>query len=197
VKHRNPYVGDPRTRQAKSKGFPARSVFKLEEIDERCSLLRASMRVLDLGAVPGSWTLYAANRVGGRGLVVAVDLKPIGLTLPPNAIAFRGDAMSQSEAPWAELAPFDLVMSDMAPNTSGSKIRDQATSFELFNCALASASRLGSRGSHFVAKLFMSNDFQAARSAVAEGYETVRVLRPEGTRQNSSEVYIVGKHRRS
>ncbi len=197
MKHKNPYVGDSRTRLAKAKGFPARSVFKLEEIDARCTILRASMRVLDLGAAPGSWTLYAANRVGSRGLVVAVDLKSIGLTLPPNAIAFQGDALSQSEAPWTALAPFDVVMSDMAPSTSGSKIRDQTISFELFNCALASASRLGSKGSHFVAKLFMSDDFQAARSAAGKAYQTVRVLRPEGTRQNSSEVYIVGKHRRS
>src|ERR1700690_1419766 len=77
VKHKNPYLADVRTRKAKLAGYPARSVFKLEEIDQRCRLLRSSIRVLDLGAAPGSWSLYAAQRIGSQGLVVAVDIRPI------------------------------------------------------------------------------------------------------------------------
>ena len=195
MKRKNPYVADSRTMLAKLKGYPARSVFKLEELDQRCALLRQSMRVLDLGAAPGSWTMYAADKVGPVGLVVAVDLKPMTQALPANVMAVQDDALSASEAAWTHYAPFDLILSDMAPNTSGSKIRDQTISFELFNCALAVAEKLGKRNSDFVAKLFMSNNFREAKSAVARAYETVRVLRPEGTRQNSSEVYIVGKGR--
>ena len=192
MKSKNPYVGDARTKLAKAKGYPARSVFKLEEIDQRCSLLRASMRVLDLGAAPGSWSLYAAKVVGARGLVVAVDLKPIGQGLPANAIAFEGDALCPAGAIWAEKGPFDLVMSDMAPSTSGSKIRDQSRSFELFSGALAVAKKLSNPNSSFIAKLFMSDNFAQAKASVAQAYRTVRVLRPDGIRQNSSEIYVVG-----
>lgn len=197
MKHKNPYVGDIRTKLAKAKGYPARSVFKLEEIDQRCALLRDSMRVLDLGAAPGSWTMYAARRVGARGLVVAVDLKPIVQPLPSNAIFEQGDAFEQQGMRWAELAPFDLVMSDMAPNTTGSKIRDQTLSFELFSRALAVARKYGKPNSDFLAKLFMSGEFAAAKSAVGSAYGLVRVLRPDGVRQNSSELYILGKQLRS
>ena len=193
MKYKNPYVGDIRTKLAKQKGYPARSVFKLEEIDQRCALLKVSMRVLDLGAAPGSWTMYAASKVGARGLVIAVDLKPIVQSLPTNAIGIKDDAFNQDGPKWIEFAPFDLIMSDMAPNTTGSKIRDQTLSFELFTRALAVAVRHGKPKSDFVAKLFMSDDFAEAKSVVAKAYESVRVLRPEGTRQNSSELYIVGK----
>ena len=195
MKHRNPYVGDVRTKLAKAQGYPARSVFKLEEIDQRCALLRASMRVLDLGAAPGSWSLYASKVVGPQGLVVAVDLKPISQTFPANTLVFEGDALCPDDAPWAKHSPFDLVMSDMAPSTSGSKIRDQALSSELFHAALDVAKVLSSPNSSFIAKLFMSGSFTEAKSAVNEAYRTVKVLRPEGIRQNSSEIYIVGKNR--
>ncbi len=196
MKHKNPYVGDARTRQAKLEGYPARSVFKLEEIDRRCKLLRASMRVLDLGAAPGSWTLYAAKHVGPRGLVVAVDLNPLVVPLPAQVITFQDDALTSDGASWLKFAPYDLILSDMAPNTTGSKIRDQTRSFELFERALAVAEKVGKPSSHFVGKLFMSDNFGEAKAAVKLAYGQVRILRPEGTHQNSSEVFIVGKDRK-
>jgi len=195
MKQKNPYVGDVRTKLAKSQGYPARSVFKLEEIDKRCALLRSSMKVLDLGAAPGSWSMYAAKVVGPQGLVVAVDLKPLTEAFPSQTVCIQGDALTPGEAEWTQYAPFDLVMSDMAPNTSGSKVRDHALSFELFMAALGVADKLSKVNSSFVAKIFMSGDFTQAKSAVERAYRTVRVLRPEGIRQNSSEIYIVGKER--
>lgn len=192
AKRNNPYIGDARTRQAKSEGYPARSVYKLEEIDQRCRLLHPGQRVLDLGAAPGSWSLYAAGRVGARGLVVAIDLKPMVQEFPPQVIAMQADAFDLDNADWVVHAPFDLVMSDMAPNTSGSKVRDQALSHDLFMHALDIAKRLARPKSHFIGKLFMSNDFAKAKASVATQYGQVRVLRPEGTRQNSSEVFLVG-----
>jgi 23S rRNA (uridine2552-2'-O)-methyltransferase len=126
-----------------------------------------------------------------------VDLKPIEQTFPTNTLKFEGDALCLEGAIWAEHAPFDLIMSDMAPNTSGSKIRDQSLSFELFSGALAIAKALSKPNSSFIAKLFMSDNFAEAKAAVAQAYRTVRVLRPEGIRQNSSEIYIVAKDRRA
>ena len=197
MKH-NPYARpDARTRAAKAQGYPARSVFKLEEIDRRVKLFAPGQRVLDLGAAPGSWSLYAAGRVGERGAVLAIDRQPIAQTFPPNVRVVEGDALTLETAALSELAPYDIVLSDMAPNTSGSKGADQARSFELFMRAVDVARELGGPGSHFVGKLFMSSDFEAARAALTSAYEKCQVIRPEGTRSRSSEVFLVGLRRRA
>jgi len=183
---------DARTKAAKAQGFPARSVFKLEEIDRRVKLLRGGQKVLDLGAAPGSWSLYASQKVGPSGRVLAIDLQEIRQAFPPNVKLAQGDALTLETAALSEFAPYDVVLSDMAPNTSGSKIRDQAGSLELCLRALDVALALGKVGSHFVAKIFMSGDFQVARKLAGERYEKCQVIRPEGTRQQSTEVFIVG-----
>jgi len=190
---KNPYAGpDARTRQAKAQGYPARSVFKLEEIDRRVRLFRGGQRVLDLGAAPGSWSLYASQKVGTAGSVLAVDLQEIRQAFAPNVTVVQGDALALDNTELARFAPYDVVLSDMAPNTSGSKLRDQARSFELFERALAVARVLGKPGSHFVGKLFMSEDFKQAERGLKESYERVQVIRPQGTRQQSSELFLVG-----
>ena len=193
----NPYARpDARTRSAKAEGYPARSVHKLREIDRRVRLFRLGQRVLDLGAAPGSWSLYASEQVGANGRVLAVDLSPIAQAFAANVEVVTGDALSLEQEALARFAPYDVVLSDMAPNTSGSKIRDQALSFELFMRALAVGEALGRPGSSFVGKLFMSGDFQAARTALAARYSKVQVIRPESTRQQSSEVFLVGVGKR-
>jgi 23S rRNA (uridine2552-2'-O)-methyltransferase len=194
----NPYARpDARTRAAKAQGYPARSVFKLEEIDRRVKLFAPGQRVLDLGAAPGSWSLYAAGRVGERGAVLAIDRQSMAQTFPPNVRVVEGDALTLETAALSEFAPYDVVLSDMAPNTSGSKGADQARSFELFMRALDVARQLGGPRSHFVGKLFMSSDFEAARAALTSAYEKCQVIRPEGTRSRSSEVFLVGLRRRA
>lgn len=190
---KNPYAGDPRTRAAKQQGYPARSVFKLDEIDRRVGVLRAGARVLDLGAAPGSWSLYASQRVGPAGFVLGIDLQEIRQKFSANVKIVRGDARDLSGAgPLAEEPPFDVVLSDMAPSTTGSKVADQTGSYELFMTALEIARAVSKPGAHFVAKLFMGPDFESAKRAVAAAYGTSKTLRPRGTRQQSSEVFIVG-----
>jgi 23S rRNA (uridine2552-2'-O)-methyltransferase len=181
-----------RTRQAKAQGYPARSVFKLQEIDQKLVLFRAGQRVLDLGAAPGSWSLYASGRVGREGRVVAVDVSEIRLAMPANVTVIRADVNTLDIQELAAFAPFAVVLSDMAPNTSGSKVSDQAQSCRLFMLALSTAQRLGQPGSSFVGKLFMGPDFQVAQRAMREQFEQVRVIRPQGTRPHSSELFLVG-----
>jgi 23S rRNA (uridine2552-2'-O)-methyltransferase len=194
---KNPYAGpDARTRAARARGYPARSVFKLEEIDRRVRLLRPGQRVLDLGAAPGSWSLYASERVGPQGKVLAIDRSEILQAFPAQVSVVRGDALELDNGALATFAPYDVVLSDMAPNTSGSKASDQARSFELFSRAVAVARELGGPGSHFVGKLFMSADFPAAKSALAASYRRCQVIRPEGTRSRSSELFLVGLEKR-
>jgi 23S rRNA (uridine2552-2'-O)-methyltransferase len=192
MSRRNPYVGDHRTQQAKAQGFPARSVFKLEEIDRRLNLFHGVKRVVDLGAAPGSWSLYASTRVGPTGRVLAIDLKEIDQAFPPNVQVVQGDALSLDSSVLAAFAPYDLVLSDMAPNTSGNKSSDQLKSAELFLRAVEVAKAFGRQGSSFVGKLFMSGEFEGARRALTEAFRQVRVIRPEGTRKQSTELFLVG-----
>ena len=202
---KNPYAKpDHFTQKAKDAGFPARSVYKLEEIDRRVRLLRGGMRVLDLGAAPGSWALYAAQKIGPSGKLLAVDLQPLRVALPPNATFVLGDALtiptssaraSAAEGAPATLAlhaPYDVVLSDMAPNTTGNRFADQARSFELFMRALAVASTLTKVGGSFVGKIFMSEDLPKARAELREHFAEERLIRPEGTRSVSYELFVVG-----
>ena len=166
----NPYAKpDAKTLEARAKGYPARSVFKLQEIDRRMRLLRAGQNVLDLGAAPGSWSLFASERVGPTGHVYAIDIKPMLQVFGENVKVLEGDALSLESEVLAAHAPYDVVLSDMAPNTSGSKFQDQARSTELFLRALEVALAHGKPGSHFVAKIFMNGDFKAGRDAGARG----------------------------
>jgi 23S rRNA (uridine2552-2'-O)-methyltransferase len=192
----NPYQrADAYTRAAKQRGYPARSVFKLEEIDRRVGLLRPGQRILDLGAAPGSWTAYAAQRVGGGGLLVAVDQRAFTVAAPARIL--RADAMAQTTLDsLVALAPFDVVLSDMAPDTTGTAIVDQARSLALFERALEVADAVSRPGSAFVGKLFMSPDFAAAGDAVRGRYLDVRTIRPRSSRASSSEVFLVGQRRR-
>jgi 23S rRNA (uridine2552-2'-O)-methyltransferase len=194
---RSPYKKPDRfTREAKQAGYPARSVWKLDEIDRRVGLLKPGMRVLDLGAAPGSWTLYAAERVGREGRVLAVDKTPLTVGLPPNAVFLQGDALDLSNE-LARFAPYHVVLSDMAPSTTGSKTTDQARSFELFMRGLAVAASLVTGGGSFVGKIFMSEDLPLARSELRKTFVRERLIRPEGTRSVSTELFVVGLERKA
>jgi 23S rRNA (uridine2552-2'-O)-methyltransferase len=199
-KHGNPYAKpDLFTQRAKAAGYPARSVFKLEEIDRRVRLLRGGMRVLDLGCAPGSWILFVAQRIGPSGRVRGVDLTPLEIALPPNAQSMAGDVFtptSEIDAFLKDLAPYDVVLSDMAPNTSGNRLTDQVRSAELVAGALDLAGRLLARGGTWVAKIFMSDEVPALRARVRAMFESERIIRPEGTRAHSTEVFLVGERKR-
>jgi 23S rRNA (uridine2552-2'-O)-methyltransferase len=198
MRGKNPYKKpDHFTVAAKKQGYPARSVFKLEEIDRRTRLLRPGMRVLDLGAAPGSWCLYAAQRVGRGGKVLAMDLKALEVALPSNVVFIQGDALSLETEALAAYAPYDVVLSDMAPNTTGNRLADQTRSFELFMRALAVAAELTKVGGSFVGKIFMGEDVPSARAELKKHFEEDRFIRPEGTRSVSFETFLVGLIRRA
>lgn len=195
---KNPYKkADSFTKAAKAQGFPARSVFKLEEIDRRTQLLRSGQRVIDLGAAPGSWSKYAAGRVGPKGRVIAIDLSPITTVMPPNVKTIVGDVLALATHDVGGEGPYDVVLSDMAPATTGTRFADQARSFELYMRALEVAEKQLKPGGSFVGKIFMSEDFVKARDATKALFDEVRVLRPEATRSQSYEVFLVGKGRKS
>jgi 23S rRNA (uridine2552-2'-O)-methyltransferase len=190
---KNPYKGgDAYTHKARQAGYPARSVFKLEEIDRRVRLFRPGQHVLDLGAAPGSWSLYVTQKIGSGGKLVAIDLEPMGIALPANAVAIVGDALALDSEAMAEHAPYDIVLSDMAPRTTGNRLGDQTRSFELYMRALEVAERLLKPGGSFVGKIFMGEDLPKAKAETRRLFDKEQGFRPEGTRKTSYEMFIVG-----
>ena len=175
-------------KRARREGFPARSVYKLQEIDRRTQLLRSGQRVLDLGAAPGSWTLYAAERVGPRGHVLAIDLQELRIDAPPNVEVRQGDAQEVGSLG----GPFDVVLSDMAPKTSGQRAADQYRSYELVMTALQIARQALKPGGSFVAKLFQGPELGEVRATMRPLFEKVRIIRPEAVRDESYELFLVG-----
>ncbi len=188
---------DPYTAKAKKEGYPARSVYKLEEIDRRLRLVRPGLRVLDLGAAPGSWTRYLADKVGPRGAVVALDLNPLKITAPPHVTQREIDLLACPLEDLAALGPFDLVVSDMAPHTSGLRDQDVARSEELVERAIAIADVTLCAGGAFVAKIFQGGGFDQVRASLRARYDTVRGIKPEASRKESSEIYLVGLGRKA
>ena len=181
--------------RAKQRGFRARSAFKLEELVQRFGLLRPGARVLDLGAAPGGFLQVIARAVGPSGLAVGVDLVPVRpfseawvRTAVLDVLADDAREQIQALAP----GPYEAVLSDMAPKTTGVRATDEARSLRLAERALELARALGRPGSSFVTKLFMGGDFEAFRAQVRDAYREVKVVRPEATRSASIEIYLVG-----
>jgi len=179
-------------RRAKREGFAARSVYKLQEIDRRVGLLRPGARVLDLGAAPGSWSQFIAEKVGPQGVVLAVDEKEAGVDLPPWVRWQQSDVLSLTPGELGGPSSFEVVLSDMAPATTGHRSLDQARSFRLFEAALALAVGTLVPGGRFCAKIFQSGDFPEAQRQVRDAFDKARVLRPQAIRTESYEVYLVG-----
>jgi len=182
-------------RRAKAQGHAARSVFKLEEIDRRWRLLRPGARVLDLGCAPGSWMQYAAGVVGQRGQVIGYDLKAVTVSLPAHAEARVGDIYQLDPA--ALGGAFDVVLSDMAPSTMGDHTTDALRSAALVESALALAESHLKRGGAVVVKILEGGELPKIVATMRRDYGKVERLRPQATRRESSEIFLVGLDKRS
>jgi 23S rRNA (uridine2552-2'-O)-methyltransferase len=177
--------------RAKREGYPARSVYKLQEIDRRAQVFRRGQRVLDLGAAPGSWTLFAAERVGAEGKVLGLDLNEARIRLPPQ-VSFRAlDVLKLDARTEFGAGAFDVVLSDMAPHTSGQRHRDQYGSYELYMRALRIAGEVLIAGGTFVGKIFQGPELEGAREATRKAFKTVRIVKPEASRSESFEIFLV------
>jgi 23S rRNA (uridine2552-2'-O)-methyltransferase len=184
---------DHYTRKAKKEKFPARSVYKLQEMQKRYRLIRQGNRVLDLGCAPGSWLLYAAGIVGERGQVVGIDLKPVSIALPLNALIYTGDILH----PGKELndcleKSYHVVMSDMAPNTTGNKDVDAARSFDLCEAALSLAQEVLFPGGTFVCKIFQGELFKEFSNRAKKCFQRQKIFKPQSSRKASKEIYVLG-----
>ncbi len=179
--------------KAKKEHFLARAVYKLDEIQKRNKLLRPGDRVLDLGAAPGSWLQLTSRIIGSKGMVVGIDIKSIDRSFPDNVVLLKRDIFEPGflEELAALYAPFDVVLSDMAPATSGIRVADSARSALLFEQALLAARMMLKRNGHFLAKIFQGSDFHGLLQEVKKEFEHVKVVKPAASRKQSKEVYIL------
>jgi len=182
-------------KKAKQEGFAARSVYKLQELDQKFKILHPKQTVLDLGAAPGSWSQFASQQIGPEGRVLGVDLTEVRVGLP-NAIFIQADLYSLNlEDVFLQhgfVPSFDVVISDMAPNTTGIKSVDQARSLGLCELALDVAHRFLKPGGTFVCKFFHSGDFGQLRLQIKKNFERVEAMKPNSTRSISKEIFLVG-----
>ena len=190
---------DPRDRffrKAKQEGFRARSAYKLEEVQRRLRLLRPGGRVLDLGAAPGAWCQIAAREVGPAGLVLGIDLEPIA-GLPPPVRTWVADVFAPELLDRIRTeggAPYDAVLSDLAPKTSGVRGTDEARSLALAERALELAKQVLKPKGSLVVKVFMGGGFERFLQEVRQAFTQVRVVKPEASvARGSKEVYLAGQ----
>ncbi len=189
-------VKDHYFKKAKEENYLARSIYKLEEIDQKYKVLRENDRVCDLGYHPGSWIQYTSKTVGQNGLVVGVDIKPINQELNKykNVNLYSFDILDTIKA--AELyqfAPFNVVLSDMAPNTMGVKLVDQARSLELVEMVFFLLEKLLNKNGNLVVKVFESADAQNFLKGQKKLFKEMHFLRPKSTRNTSIEYFVIGK----
>jgi len=184
---------DTYVRQSKIDGYRARSAYKLIEIDEKFKIFKGGLAVIDIGAAPGSWSQYA-DKVIKNGKLISIDLKkmePIGFSLQ-----IQGDFTdegTQEEIKKNINSKVDVVMSDMAVNTTGIKNIDSIQTGELCKEAMVFAKDLLNENGYFISKIFMGGTFN---EIVAEGkkyFKEVKVFKPKSSRKDSKESFIICK----
>ena len=189
------HFSDEYVKMAQQRGYRSRAVFKLEEIDSRDRLIRPGMSVVDLGAAPGGWSQYVAEKVGKHGKIIALDILPVEAI--PGVEIIQGDFQEEQALNQVLQAlqgkPVDLVLSDMAPNISGTRVVDQPRAIYLAELALDMARRVLKPGGAFVAKLFMGAGFDEYQKDARNLFSGVANRKPKASRDRSREVYFVGK----
>ena len=191
-------INDPYVKAAQAQGYRSRAAFKLIELDEKFGLLKPGLRVVDLGAAPGGWTQVALRKLGDRGRVVGLDLLPIDPI--PGAILLEGDFQDDAveQAVLASLdGPADLVLSDMAPNTTGHGNTDHLRIMLLADLALDFALKVMAEKGAFVTKVFQGGSEKAMLEKLRRHFSKVSHAKPPASRKESSELYVVATGFRS
>lgn len=190
------HFNDAYVKRAQQEGYRSRAVFKLLEIQDKDNLLRPGMTVVDLGAAPGGWSEAAVRLVGDRGRVVALDILPMDAIAGVEFIQgdFREDEVLARLMECVGNRPVDLVMSDMAPNISGTKAVDQPRAMYLAELALDLARRVLAPGGDFLVKVFQGEDFDSYLREVRGSFGKVMIRKPKASRPRSREVYLLARN---
>jgi 23S rRNA (uridine2552-2'-O)-methyltransferase len=196
--------------KAQKEGYPARSVYKLKEIDEKVGLFRgarpgsttlgaSAFRILDIGSAPGSWSLYALRKLAGSGFVASVDLSPLsrvydkGLFDGANFFFLQGDVTDPAvREELVSRGPYRLVMSDVAPSTTGNRSVDTLRSLNLVEEVVNYAELCLETGGNLVVKVFQGGDVQEMLKRLRSLFTTAKSFKPEACRSESFETYYLG-----
>lgn len=189
-------VKDHYYKKAKKENFVARSIYKLEEIDNKYKVINKGDVVLDLGYYPGSWTQYTSKKIGEKGKLIGIDIQPINkkITGLQNTTLFEKDVNDVNEV--SDLGvddKFDVVISDMAPKTTGIKDVDQARSLQLVEWVFHLLPKFLKENGNFVIKIFDSNDAQNFLKTQKNRFKQFNYLKPKSTRSVSKEFFVIGK----
>ena len=186
------------SRKAFSEGYPARSVYKLQEIDQKFSMIKKNYRVLDLGAAPGSWTTFLLRTLGSSGKVVSCDLNPLAKDVKGENLVFIQGDLNEADIRDAiqKEGPFDLVVCDAAPLTTGNRVVDTARSTGLVKMAVWYAQTMLRTGGNFAVKIFQNGDQQKILKEMRELFATAKGFKPEACRSESFETYLIGLNKK-
>ncbi len=185
-------INDPFVKQAKAEGFRSRAIYKIQEIDEHFKLLNGGLKVVDLGAAPGSWCQYVANKIGPAGMLVGIDLleiKPL-----PNCEFIQGDFTDVEVIEELERmceGKVDVVLSDMAPNNTGHAKTDHLRIMYMLELALDFAINNLAPGGSFVCKVLRGGTENELLSNAKKHFEKVRHFKPQASRAESKEMYLI------
>ena len=179
------------TTLARKEGYPARSVYKLKEIDERYKIIRKGNRVLDLGSAPGSWLLYISQKVGDKGKVIGVDIEEIKIPQKTNIIFIKRSIFDLKESDFKD--KFETVVSDLSSKTSGVKFLDAGKSLELAEKAFEIARSVLLPGGNFVCKIFQSELSDEFFKKVKNCFDFAKRIKPKAVIKKSKEFYIIGR----
>ena len=187
-------LNDPYVAEAQRLGYRSRAAFKLVELDDRFHFLAPGLRVVDLGAAPGGWTQVAVTRVGSRGRVVSLDIGDMDPV--PGALVVKGDFLAE-EAPGllrdALGGPADVVLSDMAPASTGHPGTDHLRIMALCEAAAEFAAEVLAPGGAFVAKVLQGGTEHTLLAAIKRDFDTVKHAKPPASRSESAELYVVAR----
>ncbi|HEX5362142.1 MAG TPA: 23S rRNA (uridine(2552)-2'-O)-methyltransferase RlmE [Fluviicoccus sp.] len=184
---------DPYVQRAQKDGYRARAAYKLLEIQEKDKIIRPGMTVVDLGAAPGSWSQIVARLVGPKGVTIASDI--LDMDPLPDVTFLQGDF--REEEVFSRLLeildgrPVDLVISDMAPNTSGNTAVDQPRAFYLCELALDFAVRVLKPGGQFLVKVFQGEGYEEYRREIQSNFAALKSRKPDASRSRSREMYLL------
>jgi len=186
------------TRKAREDNYPARSVYKFQQIDGKFNLIKAGDKVLDLGCAPGSWLLYIAEKISDRGGVVGVDIENLKIKIPQNAKFIKSDVMEYVPTsvgiPTMVGRKFDVIVSDLAPNTSGEHFIDTEKSLEFCERALEIAQNNLKSGGNFLCKILEGEGINDFFKKVETNFAFAKRYKPLASRKESREIYIIGKN---
>jgi 23S rRNA (uridine2552-2'-O)-methyltransferase len=181
-------------KKAKESGAVARSYFKIEDLDQKYKLIKPAMRVMDIGAAPGSWVQYIVKKIGDAGFVLAMDLNPLVISTPDNVVFLQQDIFElEPEKILETYGMFDLIISDVAPRTMGHQTVDHTRSVELCKHVLKIANVTLKKKSTMLCKMYQGDQTKYFVDRMKKTFSNVRIQKPEASRKESKEIYIIGE----